>query len=153
MDRPVCTFLLPVPLPDGLAISHDFESRSRTSAPRISCRLTTGQKEIPGALDSITGHAPSGCPKFRFTVAVGFERGAPVGFGRQAFQKCGGREASPFLGHSKLTCNSFVSKAAAEKLHHLLFTLAQARAIVFVTILFRGPAHGNCVPKIAYHQN
>ena len=27
------------------------------------------------------------------------------------------------FGHPKLTCNSFVSQAAAEKLHHLLFTL------------------------------
>ncbi len=28
------------------------------------------------------------------------------------------------FGHPKLTCNSFVSQAAAEKLHHLLFPLA-----------------------------
>jgi hypothetical protein len=44
--------------PDGHTIRHDLESRSRTSAPRISYRLTAGQKEIPDVLDPITGHVP-----------------------------------------------------------------------------------------------
>ena len=57
-------------------------------------------------------------------VVVGFERATPAGSDAEHLIDVMGVKFHCAFGHPKLTCNSFVSQAAAEKLHHLLFTLA-----------------------------